>query len=211
MTLTHNCDTPWAQAATTGNNSLVNGLTGFGRAVVKEMNRLGMLVDISHVADQTMRDVLSNSRSPVIFSHSGARAISNHVRNVPDDVLDQLVGNGGIVMVVFYTVFVDVTKDAKDVNVSDVVRHVNYIKERIGVDYVGIGSDYDGVSSLPVGLEDAGMVMNLTVELVNQGYRDDEIVKVIGGNLLRVLKGAESVRNLMAEEGELPSEDICCY
>jgi len=206
MTLTHNCNTNWAD-----NHSgpfVHNGLTSFGKEVVLEMNRLGMLIDISHTSDKTMQDSLDTSLAPVVFSHSGARTVSNHTRNVPDNILDMLPANGGVVMIVFYPPFVKVNKPTGSVNVDDVVDHIDYIKNRIGIDYIGIGGDYDGVEVLPVGLEDVSKYPNLVKKLIERGYTDSEIVKVIGGNIMRVLKGAEQVAAKMLADGVLPSDAI---
>eukprot|EP00039_Didymoeca_costata_P001516 m.53053 g.53053 ORF g.53053 m.53053 type:complete len:385 (+) comp10838_c0_seq3:296-1450(+) len=150
LTLTHTCHTPWADSCTPAPEH--NGLTAFGREVVLEMNRMGMLVDLSHVSAKTMQDALDVSKAPVIFSHSSAFEICNNTRNVPNDVLDRIPENGGLVMVNFYSDFVCCGRP--DCQLSDVANHITYIKERIGSEYIGIGGDYDGVDSLPKGLED---------------------------------------------------------
>eukprot|EP01089_Gocevia_fonbrunei_P020567 TRINITY_DN7700_c0_g1_i1.p1 TRINITY_DN7700_c0_g1~~TRINITY_DN7700_c0_g1_i1.p1 ORF type:complete len:425 (+),score=78.49 TRINITY_DN7700_c0_g1_i1:86-1360(+) len=211
MTLTHNCDTPWADAAQGGTFSH-NGLTGFGKEVIKEMNRLGMLIDISHVSDKVMEDVLTLSETSIIFSHSAARALSNHPRNVPDNVLDMLKDNGGVVMVVFFSSFVRAGLNASDVSISDVIDHIEYIANRVGVDHVGLGSDFDGVDHvLPAGLTDVSMFPNITLELIHRGYSDSDIGKIIGGNVLRVLKEAETTSANMKARGVMPSEALCCF
>jgi len=158
MTLTHNCDTPWATASTSEvNGTAPSGLSDFGRTVVKEMNRLGMLVDLSHVSAQTMSDALEISRAPVMFSHSSARGVYNVARNVPDEVLKKVAMNRGVVMVNFYDCYV-ADCGAHNVSVQDVANHVNHIRRVAGIDYVGIGGDYDGVESFPIGLEDVSKV-----------------------------------------------------
>jgi len=225
MTLTHSCSTPWAQSANDNSGNVI-GLTTYGRAIVLEMNRIGMMVDISHVAIQTMFDTLNTTLAPVIFSHSNARALCDHIRNVPDAVLDLLPQNGGVVMVVFYPLFVcqrflnesnrlastpgcdsacvsaglaAYQMTAEACNTSDVVAHIDYIVQRIGIDYVGIGSDYDGVSILPVGLEDVSKYPNLISELIMMGYKDEDINKILSENIIRVLRDVENVSlNLQA-------------
>lgn len=146
MTLTHSCHTPWADSCTPSKPEH-NGLTEFGKIVVKEMNRLGMFVDISHVSHKTMRDVLDVSTAPVIFSHSSAFALCNNKRNVPDDVLKRMPQNGGVVMVNFYNDYLTCSKKA---NLSDVADHIDHIKNVSGIDHVGLGGDYDGVSRFAI-------------------------------------------------------------
>eukprot|EP01088_Endostelium_zonatum_P013932 TRINITY_DN2888_c0_g1_i1.p1 TRINITY_DN2888_c0_g1~~TRINITY_DN2888_c0_g1_i1.p1 ORF type:complete len:272 (+),score=65.63 TRINITY_DN2888_c0_g1_i1:169-984(+) len=191
MTLTHNCDTPWAEAAQGIRIANVSGLTGFGREVVFEMNRLGMIIDISHVSDKTMADVLHVSRAPVIFSHSGARAISNSVRNVPDSVLQQVKENEAVIMIVFFSRFVKMDKPLGNITIDDVIEHINYINQTIGINHIGIGSDFDGADEFPQGLKDVGDMRNLTVKLIEHGYPDEDVIKIMGGNVLRVLKAVE--------------------
>jgi len=206
MTLTHNCNTPWAQS---WNGPILNdeGLTEFGKDIVLEMNRLGMLVDISHVAKTTMKTVLNITKAPVIFSHSSAYSLCPIGRNVPDDVLDMLPANGGVVMVNFYRSFINCT-NPQNATLSQVADHIDYIREKAGIDHVGYGSDFDGVSAeLPIGLEDVSKYPQLTAELIRRGYSDSDIIKVIGGNLIRVLEEAEKVA-LSLQTIEKPSEEI---
>ena len=157
MTLTHNVSLDWADSCT--GEVLHNGLTDFGVQVVHEMNRMGMIVDISHVSPDTMRDALVNTKAPVMFSHSSALALSSHVRNVPDDVLRSVTENNGIVMVNFYSGFV-VSPEELAINPDEpgdfrlVVDHIDHIATIAGVDHVGLGGDYDGVNGMPTGLED---------------------------------------------------------
>jgi membrane dipeptidase len=187
MTLTHNRNTEWADSAT--DEPAAGGLTEFGRRVVTEMNRLGMLVDLSHVAPATMRDALDTSTAPVIFSHSSCRAVHDHPRNVPDDVLARLPENGGVCMVTFVPAFVT---GAPQATVADVVAHVEHAREVAGVDHIGIGGDYDGVSKVPVGLEDVSAYPVLFEALLDRGWTAGDCAKLACRNVLRVLRAAEA-------------------
>ena len=224
MTLTHSDSLAWADAATDQPRS--NGLSEFGREVVREMNRLGMLVDISHVSAATMHAALDVSQAPVIASHSAAYAVAPHPRNVPDDVLVRMKRNGGVVMVNFYSGFIvpESAKAMADVfevsrrmrekhpadkdyekamtawreanpipsgTVKDLVNHIDHIVKVAGIDHAGLGSDYDGVTQLPVDLPDVSSYPVITQELLNRGYSEGDILKVLGGNVLRALLGAE--------------------
>jgi membrane dipeptidase len=226
MTLTHSETLDWADSATDKPKS--NGLSPFGEDVVREMNRLGMLVDLSHVSADTMRHALRVTKAPVIFSHSSAQAVADHPRNVPDDVLKLMPKNGGVVMVNFYSGFVvpeaarqrkgmfDVLRDLrakypdeKELRVAleqwrkdhpiprgsihDVVDHIEHIIKVAGIDHVGLGSDFDGIDSTPEQLEDVSKYPLITQELLNRGHTKEEIVKVLGANLMRVFKEVEKV------------------
>ncbi|HVS38506.1 MAG TPA: dipeptidase [Gemmataceae bacterium] len=226
MTLTHSENTDWADSAT--DKPVHHGLTNFGEQVVVEMNRLGMLVDISHVSPETMKAALRVSRAPVIASHSSAFAVADHPRNVPDDVLELVKKNGGVVMVNFYSGFItpegarltrdmfQVGRDLKEKypdendfraameqyhkehplptgSVHDVVDHIEHIIQVAGVDHVGLGSDFDGINSTPKQLEDVSCYPYITQELLNRGHSKDDIQKVLGGNILRVMREAEQV------------------
>nr|CAH7713257.1 unnamed protein product [Callosobruchus chinensis] len=148
LTITHSCDTPWA----TGQDSKTDdGLSEFGRSVVKEMNRLGMIVDLSHTSVNTAKQALNVSSAPVIFSHSSAYSLCNTSRNVPDDVLRLIAHNGGVIMVNFYTYHVTCNKTA---TIQDVINHINHIRSVAGISHVGIGAGYDGINMTPSGLED---------------------------------------------------------
>ncbi|HEU5469871.1 MAG TPA: dipeptidase [Actinophytocola sp.] len=188
LTLTHSRNVPWADSAT--DEPEHGGLTDFGRQVVAEMNRLGMLVDLSHVSPDTMRDALDTSTAPVIFSHSSCRAVRDHPRNVPDDVLSRLPENGGVCMVTFVSQFVS---SALPATVSDVVAHVEHAREIAGIDHIGIGGDFDGTSSLPEGLEDVSRYPALFDALLTRGWTEDDCAKLAGRNILRVLRAAEQV------------------
>ncbi|POY70720.1 hypothetical protein BMF94_6130 [Rhodotorula taiwanensis] len=209
LTLTHTCHTSFASSA--GDGSPIepihdgNGLTGFGRELVPELNRLGMMVDLSHVSDQTMLDAISLSKAPVIFSHSGARAVCDHPRNVPDNVLD-LIGpgadqNNGVVMVVFYPSFID-PHNATHIRVAD---HIEYIATRCGKKHVGVGSDFDGMRESVAGLEDASKFPNLIAELLRRGWTESEIADLVGGNVLRVMEDVEAVKASLAGESASPA------
>jgi membrane dipeptidase len=198
MTLTHSCNTDWADSGTA--LPLNEGLSRFGVEVVREMNRMGMLVDLSHTSPATMHDALDAVEAPVIFSHSSARAVTDHPRNVPDDVLRRLPENGGVVMVTFVPSFVseavndwDGEGETPRATLADVADHIDHIKAVAGVEHVGIGGDFDGISSVVVGLEDVSTYPALLVELVNRGWTDDEVRALVGGNLLRVMREAEAV------------------
>ena len=198
MTLTHSKSLTWADSAT--DEPRVNGLSDFGKDVIREMNRLGMLVDLSHVSPETMRQSLALTKAPVMFSHSSARAICDHPRNVPDDVLLLVKQNGGVVMVNFFSSFVaptEVLKKNKEARgtLHDVVDHIDHIVHFSGVDHVGIGSDFDGVPRLPHQLESVATYPLITQELLNRGYDRVSIHKILGGNMMRVLRAAEQVKN----------------
>lgn len=190
MTLSHDKNLSWVESCT--DKEMANPLTSFGEEVVREMNRLGMLVDISHISARAMRKVLDVTQAPVIASHSSAYAVTPHVRNVPDDVLLKVKQNGGVVMVNFYSEFI--TSNGKG-TVSDVVDHIEHIIKVAGIDHVGLGSDFDGVPELPEGLEDASKYPNLEKELLKRGHSEDEIKKIFHENLLRVFEKIERVRD----------------
>jgi membrane dipeptidase len=227
MTLTHTSNTPWADSAT--DTAQAKGLTPFGESVVREMNRLGMLVDLSHVSPATMAAAIRVSGAPVIFSHSSARALTDVARNVPDDILQQVKANGGVVMVTFVPGFVssqvaeytkretarqDAAKEeskgdaaavtkimdvwhaanpAPKATTAQVADHIDHVKTMAGIDHIGLGSDFDGITSVPAGLEDVSRYPGLIVELLRRGYTDVDISKITRGNILRVLRQAETV------------------
>lgn len=245
MTLTHNNTNEWADACC--DTARHGGLSEFGKEVVAEMNRLGMLVDVSHVSDETMSDVLDVSKAPVIASHSSARVFSNHKRNVPDELLKRIAQNGGVVMVNFYPAFLDervrvagLERDQKlkaqrdalreqfkddqkrldeelkrlnDANpipnttLSMLVDHIEHIAKVAGIDHVGLGSDFDGVPNLPEGLRDVADLPVITYELLRRGHSDADVLKILGGNFMRVFAEAERVagveRRKVSGEGSL--------
>ncbi len=226
MTLTHSTTLDWADAST--DEAKHGGLTEFGEEVVRTMNEMGMLVDLSHVADETMRDALRVTTAPVIFSHSSARAICDHPRNVPDDVLPLVKQNGGVIMVNFYSGFIapgagtryrelqraieqwkasgddeamitDKTTAWETIHLippgslQDVVDHIDHFVNRMGIDHVGIGSDFDGIDVVPEQLEDVSTYPYITQELLNRGYSEADVRKIMGENVMRVFGEAEVV------------------
>lgn len=198
LTLTHDRNVAWADSAT--DVPRLGGLNDFGREVVAEMNRIGMLVDLSHVAATTMHDALDVTRSPVIFSHSSARALCDHPRNVPDDVLARLPGNDGVCMVTFVPAFLSAERWAWEldpagppppVTVEHVADHVEHVREVAGAAHVGIGGDFDGCGDLPSGLDDVTGYPRLFGELAARRWSDAELAALAGGNVLRALRTAE--------------------
>jgi membrane dipeptidase len=234
MTLTHNQTTEWADSAT--DEPSYDGLSPFGVQVVHEMNRMGMLVDLSHVSPATMKDAIEASKAPVIFSHSSARALNDHPRNVPDDVLRLLPANGGVVMVNFVPPFLssaawqwganrsaeearlkalhraskaeveaglktwDGAHPAPVVTVKDVADHIDHVAKVAGYDHVGLGGDFDGIDSTPRDLTGVQDYPNLFAELIRRGWSDQNLAKLAGGNILRVLRQAEGVAASMHNE-----------
>jgi membrane dipeptidase len=238
LTLTHNVTLDWADAA--ADSARHGGLTEFGREVVREMNRLGMLVDLSHVSPGTMSDALDVTAAPVIFSHSSARALTDHVRNVPDSILRRLDTNGGVVMVTFVGAFVsqevadwearynreaaaaeatgaDTTAHMREwesahprpaATLAQVADHLDHVRRVAGPDHVGIGSDFDGFDHPPVGLEDVSRFPYLFAELIHRGWSDDDLRKLAGRNLLRVLRQAETTAARLRREREPSTRTI---
>ena len=236
MTITHSKNVPWADSAT--DQPSLGGLSQFGEHVVREMNWLGMLVDLSHVSPDTMEDAIRVSTAPVVFSHSSARALNDVPRNVPDNILQMLPKNGGVVMVTFVPGFLSpkvtahsaaqtaeqnrlkqqypsdehAVKAAVDAwlkanpapraTIADAADHIDHIRKVASINNIGIGGDFDGITSVPEGLEDVSTYPALTAELLRRGYKNDEIKKVLGLNSLRVMRGAEQVsKKLQAERG----------
>lgn len=234
ITLTHSKTTTWADSATDAPKW--GGLSPFGEQVVKEMNRLGMMVDLSHVSEETMLDAIRVSDAPVIFSHSSARAVTDHARDVPDSVLRLMPEDGGIVMVTFVPGFVSeqvrqwganrageearlkslnpgdpdaVTTGLKawtdahptpTASISDVADHVDHVRKVAGIDHVGLGGDFDGVDSLPVGLGGVDTYPALLAELMKRGWTEADIRKLAGENMLRVMRAVEAVAKAKAAE-----------
>jgi membrane dipeptidase len=208
MTLTHGGTLDWADSAT--DEAVHGGLTAFGEEVVREMNRLGMLVDLSHVSPGGMSDALNVAEAPVIFSHSSARALTDHPRNVPDSILRRMSANGGVVMVTFVPSFINEqvrtyqgppSGDPR-ATLGDVADHIEHVRDVAGIDHVGIGSDFDGISSTPAGLEDVSTFPALLEELSRRGWTEEELRKVAGENLLRAWRVAETVaRRIQRQRG----------
>jgi membrane dipeptidase len=236
MTLTHSSNTPWADSAT--DTPKFGGLAPFGEEVVKEMNRLGMLVDLSHVSPDTMEDALRVTEAPVIFSHSDARALNDHPRNVPDNILQMLSKNGGVVMVTFVPGFISpkvnawntlqtaeqdrlkalhpedaaavkagvdawtTANPAPRATVAEVADHIDHIRKIAGIDHIGIGSDFDGITQQIQDLDDVSKYPNLIAELLRRGYSDADIGKIARQNILRVMREVENVsKRLQSERG----------
>jgi membrane dipeptidase len=207
ITLTHNCNNVFATCATHvagGGDDF--GLTSLGRAAVLEMNRLGLLVDISHVSVKTMEDVLQITRSPVIFSHSNARQLSDHHRNAPDHVLRMLPRNNGLIMVTFVPYFVNV-RDPSAADISQVVDHIFHIVKVAGWDHVGIGGDFDALTVFTNGLESVACYPDLIEAVMERGATDEQVRKLLGENLLRVWRANEEKAEKLQASGEMPWED----
>ena len=232
-TLTHNCHNAFADAALVSDPKgqvmaappLWGGVSKRGRILVKEMNRLGMLVDLAHVSKDTMLDVLGGrpekwegSAAPVMFSHSSAYALCPHPRNVPDDVLDLVKRTNSIIMVNFSPDFISCVPSNSSTGIPNlyppnatlhqVARHVMYIGDKIGFDHVGFGSDFDGIPDTPNGLDDVSKYPDLVAELLSMGMTDDDAAKVVGRNILRVWADVDKLAVNMQGEGVLPAEDI---
>ncbi|XP_024080823.1 dipeptidase 1-like isoform X2 [Cimex lectularius] len=208
LTLTHTCNTPWAGCCVGNDSSDAEnqGLTHFGRLVVRELNRLGMLVDLSHTSFRTMEQAINVSTAPVIFSHSSAFAICNSTRNVPDYILKQVALNGGIVMVNFYTNFISCNHTA---TMDDVIAHINHIRKIAGEDSVGLGAGYDGINKTPEGLEDVSRYPELLAALLATGeWNEEQLKKLAGLNILRVMTKAEQVKDNWEGEGVTVVEEL---
>ncbi len=200
LTLTHVNNTSWADSAT--DEPRHGGLSERGRDYIRELNRLGILVDLSHVAPATMHDALDVTSAPVIFSHSSCRALSDHPRNVPDDVLVRLAANGGVVMVTFVPQFLSEafsdwadgarTEPAPVVTISDVADHIEHARAVAGVEHIGLGGDFDGTDIFPEGLEGVDGYPALLTELAQRGWSASDLEALTGGNILRVLRATDA-------------------
>jgi membrane dipeptidase len=232
MTLTHFKNNNWADSST--DKPAHNGLTAFGKDVVREMNRLGMMVDISHVADKTFYDALAVTRAPVIASHSSCRALTNHPRNMTDDMLRALAKNGGVVMINYHAAFISeefrVASEKKNGDVvasmaamskkcggneacttmeseridheameqgtlpkvgwEQIIAHIDHAVKIAGADHVGLGSDFDG-ATMPIGMEDVSKLPKISDALLKKGYSEQDVEKILGGNILRVMEAVE--------------------
>ena len=242
MTLTHNVTLDWADAAL--DSAKHDGLTPFGKEVVREMNRLGMLVDLAHVSPGVMSDALDVSEAPVIFSHSNSRALVDVPRNIPDSILKRLPANGGVAMITFVTSFssqeafdhsklegaasreihkrlgADTAAANKEiaawkaahptpvVTMSQVIDHIEHAKQLAGVDHIGLGGDFDGITENVQGLEDVSKYPNLFAELAHRGWSDADMRKLAGENILRVLEQAEKVAARLQKERQPSTKTI---
>jgi membrane dipeptidase len=213
MTLTHSNTNNWADSSGDIDKPEIkhhNGLTDFGKQVIDEMNRLGMIVDVSHVSDKTFWDALETSRAPIFASHSSCRALCNVARNMTDEMIVAMAKRGGVIQINFYSGFLsqqsadadrlaDAARSTKDTSVlppaslEDAVAHINHVIKIAGIDAVGIGSDFDGIKSVPAGLEDVSKFPNLTRALLEQGYSASDIRKIYGRNTLRMMRAVERV------------------
>jgi membrane dipeptidase len=219
MTLTHTNTNNWADSAGGINNPAEKrhgGLSDFGREVVREMNRLGMMVDVSHVADDTFQDVIETTQAPVIASHSSCRALTSVPRNLTDDMLKALAKNRGVVMINFYNGFINTeyarpgtqapAKPANAATMEMLIQHFEHAIKVAGIDHVGIGSDFDGVDGmLPGGMEDVSKLPAITYELLKRGYSDADVKKVLGENMLRVMAEVEEAARKSQASGAKPS------
>lgn len=240
LTLTHNDDTAWADSATGLHSN--GGLTTFGEEVVRELNRLGVLVDLSHVSEDTMRQAIEISLAPVIFSHSNARALCDVPRNVPDDVIEVVGRSGSVIMATFVPWFLtpegarandaeweeirrlkaehpddpdavrtaveemEKTQPTPPSSVSDVADHVDHIRKLAGIDHIGVGSDFDGLEGMPDGLEDVSKYPALFAELGARGYSDEDLTRIAGRNVLRVMRKAERVATELRSEARMSND-----
>lgn len=186
LTITWNNSTSWGTSAADP-LSTTKGLSEFGKQVIRTMDSLGMIIDVSHTGIKTIEDILTVTKNPIIASHSGARALRNHTRNLTNDQITAVANTGGVIGVVFYTSFIS-TASAANVNIDTVIKHIDHIKDLVGIDHVAIGSDYDGGITAPVGLENVSKLQNLTMALLRRGYTPADVRKILGGNYLRVFK-----------------------
>ncbi|XP_068250523.1 uncharacterized protein [Palaemon carinicauda] len=210
LTLTHKCSTPWAESARARETDMEDpnsprGLSHFGKTLVREMNRLGLMVDLSHVSQATMKAALDVSKAPIIFSHSSVYAICKNPRNVPDEILRRVAENGGLVMVSFYNHFLTCSESA---TIKDVIDHINHVREIAGIHHVGIGADFDGIDKLPEGLQDVSRYPYLFAELLSDPrWSLEDLKKLAGQNFLRVMRDVEKVRVSMLQQRVIPYEE----
>ena len=221
LTLTHNVNTDWADSV--ADSRVYGGLNELGRDVVKELNRLGVLVDVSHVSDETFWDILEVTEAPVMASHSSCRDLSNHPRNMSDEMIRALAEQGGVIQITFVDQFLDVEHHAAreasiqesstggeadaggqpipPVNWERIIDHIDHAVQVAGVDHVGLGSDFDG-ADMPRGMEDVSLLPKITQELLKRGYDEDQIRLILGENTLRILQEAEAAAiRIRAREG----------
>lgn len=184
MTITWNNSTDWAVSAQDSRSTTV-GLSDFGRQVIRTMDSLGIIIDVSHTGIKTIQDILQETQNPIVATHSGVRALRNHYRNLYDWQIQDIANSGGVIGVVFYPYFLNGSSNA---NINDVIAHIDYIKNLVGIDYVAIGSDFDGIEVVPLGLEDTSKFPNLTEALFDHGYSREEVEKILYKNFKRVFE-----------------------
>jgi membrane dipeptidase len=193
ITLCHMRNNDLCDSATDSTGPEFHGLSAFGKDVVREMNRLGMMVDLSHVSDETFYDAVKLSRAPVILSHSCCRALSNVPRNATDDMLRALVQNGGVIQINLFTFYLRKDVPSDSVTVHDVVDHIEHVIKVAGIDHVGIGTDFDGGVTPPRDVRDVSEIPNITAELMRRGYSETDIAKIWSGNFLRVFSEVQRI------------------
>lgn len=184
MTITWNNSTSWATAAADP-QSATKGLSDFGRQVIKSMDSLGIIIDVSHVGKKTIEDILTVTTNPIIASHSGVRTLRNHYRNLTDEQIISIANTGGVIGIVFYPPFLS---SASSATIDTVIKHIDYIKNLVGIDHIALGSDFDGIERTVIGLEDVSKFPNLTLALLKRGYTNAEIRKILGENFMRVFR-----------------------
>jgi membrane dipeptidase len=184
MTITWNKSYDWAVSAK-DTKSKIKGLSSKGKKIIQVMDSLGMIIDVSHTGEKTIFDILNTAKNPIIASHSGSYTLRPHYRNLTDEQIKAIAKTGGVIGINFCAPFLVQNKEA---TVKDVVNHIDYIVKLVGIDYVGLGSDFDGILTTPKGLEDVSKFPAVTKELLNRGYSEKDIKKILGGNILRVFK-----------------------
>lgn len=184
MTITWNNSTSWAVSAQDSRSTTV-GLSDFGKSVIRTMDSLGVIIDVSHTGIKTIQDILQVTTNPIIATHSGARKLRNHYRNLYDSQIIDIANSGGVIGVVFYPPFLS---SSNTTNIDTVIKHIDYIKNLVGIDHIAIGSDFDGIEVTPVGLEDVSKFPALTMRLFEHGYSEEDVRKILGGNFMRVFE-----------------------
>ena len=191
VTLCHSKNNDICDSSSDKEGAKWNGLSPFGKKVVKQMNKLGLVIDLSHASEKSFYDVLKLTKKPVMCSHSSSRTVCDHNRNITDDQARALAANGGVIQVCPLRAYV--TKDAKNARLDDYINHICHLVEVAGVDHVGIGTDLDGGARMP-GFNGSNEYMNVTMRLVKRGFSDEDIAKLLGGNYLRVLAAVQAVK-----------------
>jgi membrane dipeptidase len=210
LTLSHSVNTNWSDSS--GDKPLHNGLTDFGKDVVRELNRLGMLVDISHVSDKTFWDAMETSKAPLVASHSSLRSISGHPRNMTDDMIRALGGKGGVIMINYSRSFLSnelyeaalknvPMAERPTVSWEKIVEHIDHAVKLVGATHVGLGSDFDG-TTVPDGMDDVSMLPKITGALLDKGYSEQDVKNILGGNILRLLEQVNQIGKQIRAEGQ---------